>query len=110
MNNQEWKKLQEAYQKESNRRHEIKWNKQSAERLKNIIKAIVAEKDRIEKIDIDIPGRDWWNGEHRLILDQFGPNYDGRLIRLFIDCLDSFIPYLDELINVDIETGEVKKK
>lgn len=104
MNNKEWEKLKSEYEKESNRRWEIKNAKRSAKELKEKINYIVDHKGTIREINIDIPGSDWQHDKTNLCLKD-----DWKLVELFIDCLETFIPTLDNIMNIDEETGEVKR-
>ena len=98
MKNEEWKELEEKYYKESHRRMNLDIYKTSAQELKEKIKYMVAHKDTISELNLYVPHSEW---QHDTIEIKLKDNW--RIVQLLIQCLDSFIPYLDEILAIDVE-------
>ena len=98
MKNEEWKQLKEKYYKESNRRMNLDIYKQSAQELKEKIAYMVAHKKTIKELNLYAPGSEW---QHEKVEIKLEDNW--RIVQLFIQCLESFIPYLDEIMAIDVE-------
>lgn len=92
MKNKEWKELEEKYYQESNRRMNLDIYKESAQELKRKIEYMVAHKDTIRELNLYVPRSEW---QHDTIEIKLQDNW--RIVQLLIQCLESFIPYLDEI-------------
>lgn len=98
MTNEEYKALQEIYYKEQNRRMNLDIYKKSAQELKEKIGYMVAHKSTIRELNLYVPRSEW---QHDTVEIKLQDNW--RIIQLLLQCLESFVPYLDEILAIDIE-------